>query len=112
MKQKILLNETKQNDLISAKQKKLCRALCYFEQILVFPSAVINCVSISAFASLFSVPAGIVSSAVGLKICAITAGIKTCESINQEKKKKKKHDKVCCYEKLNYMLSQILFLKP
>ena len=35
---------------------------------------------------------GITISAVGIKICAITAGIKKCKSII--KKKKKKHDKI------------------
>ena len=37
-------------------------------------------------------PIGITSSAIGLKICVITAGIKTYKSISN--KKKKKHDKV------------------
>ena len=32
------------------------------------------------------------SSAIGLKICAITAGIKKCKSMT--KKKKKKHDEI------------------
>ena len=57
----------------------------------VLVSTVTGCVSISAFASLVCVPFGITSSAVGLKICAITAGIKKYKSII--KKKKKKHDK-------------------
>ena len=45
---------------------------------------------ISAFGSLVCVPVGITSSAIGLKICAITAGIK--KSIT--KKKKKNHDEI------------------
>ena len=45
---------------------------------------------ISTFGSLVCVPVGITSSAVGLKICAITAGIK--KSII--KKKKKNHDEI------------------
>ena len=49
------------------------------------------CVSISTFAPLIGIPIGILSSAIGLKICAITAGIKKCKSII---KKKKKHDKI------------------
>ena len=48
----------------------------YFEHFLVFVSAVSGCVSISAFASLVGVPISIASSAVGLKMCAIIAGIK------------------------------------
>ena len=43
------------------------------------------------FASLVAIPVGITSSAVGIKICAIMAGIKKCKSII---KKKKKHYKI------------------
>ena len=39
-----------------------------------------------------SIPVGIASSAVGLKVCAITAGIKKYKPI--VKKKRKKHDKI------------------
>ena len=39
-------------------------------------STVTECVFISVFASLFGIPAGVASSAVGMKICAITAMIK------------------------------------
>ena len=46
----------------------------------------------STFASLVGIPIGIARSAVGLKICVITAGIKKYKSII--KKKKKKHDKI------------------
>ena len=48
--------------------------------------------SISAFASLVDVSVGIVSSALELKTCALTTGIKKYESII--KKKRKKHDKI------------------
>ena len=44
--------------------------------MLILASTVNGCVSISAFASLVCVPIAITSSAVGLTICAITAGIK------------------------------------
>ena len=50
---------------------------------------VTGCISISAFASLLGIPIGITSSAIGLKICAIAAGIKKKKLII--KKKKKKH---------------------
>ena len=49
-------------------------------------------VSVSTFASLFGIPKGIVSAAVGLKICAITSGIKKYKFII--KKKRKKHDEI------------------
>ena len=51
-----------------------------------------NCISISDFASLIGIPIKIRSSAIGLKICAIAAGIKTFKSII--KKKKRKHDEI------------------
>ena len=60
-------------------------------------STVTGCISISAFASLVSIPAGIASSAVGLKICAITAGIKKCKSII--KNKRRNHGKIILFTK-------------
>ena len=75
-------------DLMSEKHKKVYRALNYFEHFLVFVSAVNGCVSISAVASLVGVPVGITSSAVRIKICAITAGIKDYKSMIKKKKKK------------------------
>ena len=73
---KYLLDEIKHNDVMYEKYKKTCKYLNYAEHLLILASAVTNCVSISAFASLVGVPAGIRSSAVGIKICAITARIK------------------------------------
>ena len=48
--------------------------------------------SITALASLVGILVGIASSAAGLKICVIAAGIKKYKSII--KKKKKDHDKI------------------
>ena len=71
---------------MSEKHKKVCKALNYFQHFLVFISAVGGCVSISAFASLIGgVPIFITSSELGLKICAITAGIKQYKSIIKKK---------------------------
>ena len=71
---------------MSEKHKKVCKALNYFQHFLVFISAVGGCVSISAFASLIGdVPIVITSSELGLKICAITAGIKQYKSIIKKK---------------------------
>ena len=61
--------------------RKMCMALNYFEHFLIFVCAVSECVSISAFASLLSVPVGITSSALCLKICAFAGGIKKYKSI-------------------------------
>ena len=60
-------------------------------------STITGCISISAFASLLGIPIGNTSSAIGLKICEIAAGIKKDESII--KKKKKKHDKIVLWAK-------------
>ena len=72
---------------MSEKHKIVCRALNYLEHFLVFFSAVSGCVSISEFASLVVVPIFYVSSTVGLKFCAITAGIKKYKSIIKTEKK-------------------------
>ena len=47
--------------------------------------------SVSVFASLLCIPIGITSSEVGLKLCAVTEGIKNYDSII---KKKKKHQEI------------------
>ena len=61
---------------MSEKYKKTCKYLNYVETLLILVSTVTDCVSISVFSSLVCVPLGITSSAVGLKICVITGGIK------------------------------------
>ena len=58
------------------------------EHFLVFVSAVSRCVSISAFTSLVGIAVGIGSSALGLKICAITAAIE--EYLSELWKKKER----------------------
>ena len=75
---------------MSKKYKRTSNYLNYVENLLVLASTVTGCVSISEFASLVHIPVGITSSAVGIKICAIIAGIKKYRSIL----KKKKHDKI------------------
>ena len=71
-----LLEDIKHNDLISEKYKKTCKYLNYVEHLLILVSTVTGCVSISTFASVVCVPVGSMSSAVGIKICSITGGIK------------------------------------
>ena len=80
------------HELISIKHKKMCKTLNYVEHLLILASTIIGCVSISAFVSLDGIPEGITSSAVGLKIFVITAGIKKHKSII--KKKRKTNDKI------------------
>ena len=86
------LEEIKRNDCMSKKHKKVCTTLNYIEHFLILASTITGCISISAFVSLLGIPIGITNSAIGLKICAITVGIKKFKSII--KKKKKKHDKI------------------
>ena len=76
-----------QNELISKKHKKRCRALNYIDHVLFVISTITGCVSISAFDSLVGIPIGIRSSAIWLKICAITAGIKKYKPIIRKRKK-------------------------
>ena len=84
--------EIDQNESMSRKHRKFCKVLNYIEHLLTVISTTTVCVSISAFASLVDIPIEITSSEMGLKICAITAGIKTYKSII--KKKKQKHDEI------------------
>ena len=99
-KRNYLLGKIKHNDLMSENYKET-KSLNYLENLLILASTVTDCVSVSAFSSLVDIPVGITSSAVGIDICAITAGIKNYKSMT--KKKKKKHDKITLFvkDKLN-----------
>ena len=79
---------------------KIC--LLQFQQVLVE-------FNFFAFALLVCVLVGITSSAVGLKICAIIAGIKKYKSIL--KKKKKKYDKVVLLGKDKVNSMEVLISK-
>ena len=82
-----LIEEINRNQLMSKKGKKICTTLNYIEHFLILASRITGCVSISAFALLVGIPIGITSSAIGLKICAITAGIKNYKSIIKKRKR-------------------------
>ena len=79
---------------MSRKHKKICITLNYIKHFLILASTITGCISISTFVSLIGIPIGITNSAIGLKICAITAGVKKYKSIIEKKEKKKKHDKI------------------
>ena len=85
------LGEIKHNDLMTEKYNSH-KILYHVEHLLILASTVTGCISISAFSSLVCVSFGILSSALGIKVYAITAGIKKYKSI--VKKKKKKHDEI------------------
>ena len=96
---------------MSRKHKKVCTTLNYIKHFLILASTITGCISISRFASLIVIPIGITSSAIGLKICAIIAGIKKYKSII--KKKKKKHAKIVLLAKsilnrIEVLISQAL----
>ena len=103
------IEETKQNELISKKHKKICKVLNYTEHSLIVSSTVTGCVSISALASLVGIPVGIASSAVTIKISVITAGIKKYKSLI--KKKKKKRDKIVLLTKTKLNTIEVLISK-
>ena len=60
--------------MITQKHKKVCTNLNDIEQCLNLASTITWYVA--TFASLVGIPTGISSSAIWLKICAITAGMK------------------------------------
>ena len=58
---------------MSNKHKKVSRNLNYIEHFFILVSVITGCISISAFASLFGIPIGIMSSEMGIKIFVIAA---------------------------------------
>ena len=72
---------------MSRKHKKVCSTLNYIEQFLILASTITGCISVVDFASLIGILLGITSSAIELKICTITVGIKKYKSIIQKKRK-------------------------
>ena len=77
---------------MSKKRKTFCTTLYDIKHFLILASTIIRYISIFAFALFFGIPIGIASSAMGWKICAITAVITRYKSII--KKKQKKYDKI------------------
>ena len=71
-----LLQEIKDNELVIKKHKNDWIVLNYVEHLHILVSTITGCISISAFVSLVFISVEITSSALGMKTCAITAGIK------------------------------------
>ena len=84
--------------------------LNYLEHLLILASRITSCVSMPAFASLVCVPIDIMSSEVGLKTCAITAGIKKYHLIF--KRKNSKNDEIVLLGKAKLHTIDILISKP
>ena len=90
-----LLDEIKHKDLMNKKYKKTCKYFNYVEHLLILASTATGCVSFSALASLV----------LGIKICAITAGIKQHKLIIKKKKKKPDKRVLLGKDKLNTIKS-------
>ena len=73
-------------------RKKTCKCLNYAGNNLISASTVTGSFSVFLFTSLAAIPVGITSSAIGSKICSITAGINKLSQL--KRKKEKKHDKI------------------
>ena len=71
------LEKIKQNELMSKKDKKLCTTLNYTEHFLILAFTI----------TLVGISIGIKSSAIRLKICAITAVTKKYKSVIKKKKR-------------------------
>ena len=69
--------------------KKVCSTLDFIKHFLILASPITECVSISTFSSLTSIPIGITTAAIGLKICEITARKEKYKSRIKKKKKKR-----------------------
>ena len=100
----LLLEEIKQNELMSKKYKKYKKVQkgLYNSKLHWTPSyfSFYNYWMYFNFASLVGIPVEFTSSAIGLRTYAIATGIKKYESMI--KKKKKKHDKVVLLAKRSY----------
>ena len=95
--------------MISNKHKNVCMALNYIKHLLILASVVTRYASIFASASLPDIPIGIASPAIGLKICEITAIIKSYKSITR--KKRKKHDKIYLFQKTKVNSIEVLIFR-
>ena len=103
------IKEIYQNELMSNKYEKVYTTLNCNEHLIILASIVTGCISISTFGSLLGIPIGLTSSAIGLKICALTARIKKHKSII--KKRKKKHDKTVLLAKSKLYSIEVLISK-
>ena len=84
---KVFIEEINQDELMNKKHEKICTTLNYIEHLLILAFMFTGYILISAFASLIGIPIGITSSAVGLKICTLTPGIKKYQSIIRKERK-------------------------
>ena len=89
------LEEIEPNELMERKHKQVC--------------TITGCISISASVSLLGIPIGTMSSAIGLKICAIVVRFKKYNSII--KKKEKNYDKIVLLAKTKLNSIEVLICR-
>ena len=82
-----LLEEIKQQKLMSQKHKKVCATLNYIEYFLMLVFTITGCISICDFSSLLGILIGIMSSVMGLKAYVIDSGIRKYKSITKKNEK-------------------------
>ena len=92
---------------MSRRYNKVCATPNYIEHFLILASTITGCISISAFATLLGIPIWIASSAIGLKLCVIAAGIKKYQPII----KKKNHDQIASLAKSKLNSIEVLISK-
>ena len=105
MVEKHISQELRLKNIDETRNYFLSKTLIYIKHFLILDSAITGCISISAFASLLGIPVGITSFAIGLKIYAITTGIKYKSII---KKKKKRNDKIVLLAKAKLNTIEVL----
>ena len=105
----VLLEQIKQNELMSKKPKKVCTTLNYLEHFCILASGTNGCFSFCAFAFLLGTSICITSSAIGLKLCVINKWIKKFKSTI--KKEKKMHDKIVLLTKSKLNNIEVLISK-
>ena len=88
-----------QKELLSNKNKKICTTLKCIGHFVTLVFAATICICISAFGFFVDNSKGIMTSTIGLNICAIIGRIKKYKSII--KKKKKRHDEISLLAKTN-----------
>ena len=80
--------EIEGNESMNKKHKKVCKTLNCINHFLILASAVAVCVSTFTSNSFVSIPIGTTSSAIGLKICAMTAEVKKYKSILEKERRR------------------------
>ena len=95
---------------MSKKHKEVCTTLNYVQKFLVVVFTITGCLdSIFGSACLLGIPVGITSFAIGLKICAIAAGMKKYNLII--KKIKNKLDRIALLAKSKLNSIEVLIFK-